>query len=83
VTPTQCRAARTALGLSMRDLGKRAGLMGSAVKRYEDGEMLPSLSQRLIRGALESAGVEFITEDGSGAGVRLQRPFEGRAGRRA
>jgi hypothetical protein len=27
-----------------------------------------------IRGALEAAGVEFIPENGGGAGVRLKKP---------
>jgi transcriptional regulator with XRE-family HTH domain len=73
VTPMQCRAARTALGLSMRALGKRAGLMATAVRRFEDGEMLPPLSRRMIRGALESAGVKFASENGGASGVSLMK----------
>jgi transcriptional regulator with XRE-family HTH domain len=71
LTPMQCRAARVALGLSMRALGKRAGLMGTAVRRFEDGDMLPNLSQRLIRAALEAEGVEFISQSGGEPGVKL------------
>ncbi len=73
MTPMQCRTARTALGLSMRALGKRAGLMATAIKRFEDGEMLPSLSRRMIRGALESAGVEFTSENGGASSVSLAK----------
>jgi hypothetical protein len=61
----------------MRALGKRAGLMGSAVRRFEEGEMLPSLSRRMIRGALESAGAEFTFENGDGLGVRVQTARQG------
>lgn len=30
-----------------------------------------------IRATLEAAGVEFIPENGGGAGVRLRKPSEG------
>jgi hypothetical protein len=36
---------------------------------------LPTCSnQTLLKAAFESAGVEFIPENGGGAGVRLKRP---------
>jgi hypothetical protein len=45
--------------------------MGTAVRRFEDGGMLPNLSQRLIRAALEAEGVEFIHQSGGEPGVKL------------
>jgi hypothetical protein len=35
--------------------------------------MIPA-NARAIRAALEAAGVEFIPENGGGAGVRLRKP---------
>jgi hypothetical protein len=58
----------------MRALGKRAGLMATAIKRFEDGEMLPPLSRRMIRGALEAEGIEFFHQGGGEAGVRPRDP---------
>jgi len=34
------------------------------------------LARIAIRGALEAAGVEFIDENGGGAGVRLRKPHK-------
>jgi hypothetical protein len=43
------------------------------LSRIEDGEGTPRASTlSAIRTALESAGVEFIAENGGGAGVRLR-----------
>jgi transcriptional regulator with XRE-family HTH domain len=65
--------ARTALGLGVRDLATRASVSPNTVARLERGEELRSQTVELIRAALESAGVEFIPENGSGAGVRLRK----------
>lgn len=71
--PIQCKMARTALGLGVRDLATRASVSPNTVARLERGEELRSQTVELIRAALESAGVEFIPENGSGAGVRLRK----------
>lgn len=41
------------------------------ISRLERGEELKPATVATIRAALETAGVEFISENGGGAGVRL------------
>jgi hypothetical protein len=43
----------------------------------EEVTSLTAANELAIRRALESAGVEFIDENGGGAGVRLKRPGKG------
>lgn len=72
-TPAQLRAARSMLELSQPELAAQAGVSVSTLKRAE-GKIQPPASQAAvvaIREALEAAGVEFIEENGGGAGVRL------------
>jgi hypothetical protein len=43
-----------------------------------DGQTaMTAANQIAIRRALEAAGVEFIDENGGGAGVRMQKPSPG------
>ena len=66
--PVQCRMARAALGLGVRELAAKAGVSPDVVFRLEKGEALHQRTGIAIREALEAAGVEF-TPDG---GVRLK-----------
>jgi hypothetical protein len=70
---TQCKMARAALGIGVQDLAAMAGASPDAVFRFEKGETLHQRTVIAIREALELAGVEFIDENGRGAGVRLRR----------
>jgi len=70
---TQCKMARVATGLGVRDLATLAGVAQATVSRLERGEELKQTTITAIRTALESAGVEFIDENGGGAGVRLRK----------
>ena len=72
--PAQSRMARSALGLGVRDLARSAGVSPDTVSRLERGEELRPSTIAAIRSALEAAGVEFIPENGGGAGVRLRTP---------
>ena len=47
------------------------------VVRLEAGEKLQERTVEAIRTALEKAGVEFIAENGGGAGVRLKKTAKG------
>jgi predicted transcriptional regulator len=72
----QIRGARAMLRLSQADLAKAASLSLETIKRLEamQGELkvrLDTLTR--IKDALERAGVEFIVENGGGAGVRLAK----------
>ncbi len=78
ITGAQVRAARALLRWSAKDLAKEAGVGVATVSRaeVEDGATsLTSANLRAIRQALESAGIEFIPENGSGVGVRFKRPI--------
>jgi DNA-binding XRE family transcriptional regulator len=69
----QCKMARAATGLGVRDLAKVAGVSPDTIARLERGVDLKETTVVAIRGALEAAGVEFIAENGGGAGVRLKK----------
>lgn len=69
----QCRMARAALQLGVRDLASAANVSPTTITRLERGEPLYSRTIEAIRAALETAGVEFIAENGGGAGVRLRK----------
>ena len=69
---SQCKMARAALGIGGRELAKLAKVSPDTVARLERGEELKQRTIDAIRAALESAGVEFIDENG-GAGVRLRK----------
>ena len=72
----QIRGARAILRLSQADLAEAASVSLETIKRLEamQGELkvrLDTLTR--IKDALERAGVEFISENGGGAGVRLAK----------
>jgi len=73
MTPAQCRMARAALELGIRDLAGLASVSTNTITRFERGEPLKERTIAAIRAALEAAGVEFIAENGGGAGVRLRK----------
>ena len=75
--PVQCKMARTALGLGVRELAKAASVSPNTIARLERGEDMREQTVASIRAALEAAGVEFIAENGGGAGVRLRKPAGG------
>ncbi|MCA0272392.1 MAG: helix-turn-helix domain-containing protein [Proteobacteria bacterium] len=65
--------ARAATGLGVRELAEASGVSPNTVARLERGEDLRESTVAAIRAALETAGVEFIAENGGGAGVRLRK----------
>ncbi|MCG8504687.1 MAG: helix-turn-helix domain-containing protein [Sphingomonadales bacterium] len=67
----QCKMARAALGLGVRDLARLAGVSQDTISRLERGETLKVSTRLKIRNALESAGIEFI--DKNGGGVKLKK----------
>lgn len=73
-TPDQLRAARALRGLSQDDLAKMINTSAKTIRRAETGvDTVSSATIASIRAALETAGVEFIAENGGGAGVRLKK----------
>lgn len=75
ITVAQVRAARGLVGWSQTELGLAAGLSLPTVKRFETGTgaRVSDTAIGKMRAALESAGVDFIPENGGGAGVRLRK----------
>ena len=76
VSIRQIKAARALIGWSQDDLAKHSGVSAPTVKRLEaaDGEIggRAETGESLVA-ALREAGVEFIPENGGGAGVRLAK----------
>lgn len=73
VTSEQCRAARGLLDWSQQELATRAEIGIVTVRQLEAGTIEPRRATlAVVRQALEAGGVEFIDENGGGAGVRLR-----------
>jgi transcriptional regulator with XRE-family HTH domain len=72
----QVKAARSLLGWSQDDLADKSGVSKPTIARLEtaDGELggYAGTRDKLIE-ALRAGGVEFIAENGGGAGVRLRK----------
>lgn len=76
LTGRQLRDARFRAGLELRDLAARASVDPLQLAYAEAMYGAPPWSDDdfdRVQGALEAAGVEFIPENGGGAGVRLRR----------
>jgi transcriptional regulator with XRE-family HTH domain len=87
-TSEQLRAARALLRWEQKDLAQASGVSLPTIKRLETkpgpiNAHSPTLAA-LIR-ALETAGIQFIPENGGGPGVRLRHPIgmNPRAGRKS
>jgi transcriptional regulator with XRE-family HTH domain len=74
LTKEQSRAARALIDWSQMQLANSANLGESTIRDFEKGRRVPSVNNlAAIRAALESAGVEFIPQNGGGPGVRLKK----------
>ena len=76
ITIRQVKAARALLGWSQGDLAARSGVSEPTIARLEaeDGTLggRPDTAAKILK-ALQTAGIEFIPENGGGPGVRLAR----------
>lgn len=63
------------LKITAQELADAAGVGVATVRRAEgdDGGKPTRVVTQALRTALEAAGVEFIDENGGGAGVRLKK----------
>ena len=75
--PVQCRMARAALGLGVRELASAAKVSIDTVARFERGDELKERTIDALQRALESAGVEFT--NGDQPGVRLTKASAARS----
>ena len=71
MTPAQCRMARAAVEMGVRELAGAAKVSTNTVTRFERGEPLRERTVDALRSALEAAGVEFT--NGHQPGVRLRK----------
>lgn len=75
ITPRQIRAARALLGWSQQQLADKAIVSVNALARLERGEVDPRMSTLMaVHKALTEAGIEFLSADVKGEGVRLLSP---------
>jgi Helix-turn-helix domain len=83
ISSAQLRAARALLRWSAVDLAQASRVSVATIRRVEvmEGDIpVTSANEAAIRRALEAAGVEFIDENGGGAGVRLRKPPKSKSG---
>jgi len=74
ITDSQCRAARGLLQWTRADLAAASGVHTNTLYGFELGKRSPiPANLTAIETALVAAGVEFIPENGGGAGVRLKK----------
>jgi transcriptional regulator with XRE-family HTH domain len=71
ILPIQCRMARTAVGLGIRELAAAAKVSMDTIARFERGEALKERTIEALQRALEAAGIEFT--NGEQPGVRLSK----------
>ena len=80
VTSAQVRMARAALHWTVRDLADATKLHRNTITNIEVGRYSGDpQTLEAIEKALTRAGVEFIDENGGGAGVRLKKRRAGKA----
>jgi transcriptional regulator with XRE-family HTH domain len=72
----QCKMARAALGLSVADAAKAAGVSTNTIVRFEHGERLQERTIAAIQRALEAAGVEFLNHEQPGVRMRKGAPLK-------
>jgi hypothetical protein len=85
LTSAQIRAARALIRWSAEDLARASAVGLTTIRRAELTDSQTSMTAAndlAVRRALESAGVEFIDENGGGAGVRLRKPNEAKPERK-
>ena len=76
LTSAQIRAARSLIRWTADELAAASALSVATIRRAELKESetaLTAANDLAIRHALESAGVEFIDQNGGGPGVRLRK----------
>ncbi len=70
INAKQCRMARAALQISVRELAVMAKVATDTVSRLEAGKRLKPRTVEAIQYALEKAGVEFTNGDKPGVRVK-------------
>lgn len=80
LTPRLVRAARAMLGWQQADLAGASGVPKPTISAFElkpEAGKLATLNNRAMVEAFEKAGLEFIPENGGGAGIRFRERKDG------
>jgi DNA-binding XRE family transcriptional regulator len=73
MTRGQCRAARALLEWTQDQLAETASVSKKTLADFEAGKRTPyDRTLADIQKALEEAGIQFIPENGGGAGIRFK-----------
>ena len=73
MSASQCRAARALIGWSQGQLAEASKVSEKTVADFERQARVPyERTIRDMQAALETAGIDFIPENGGGAGLRLR-----------
>ena len=76
LTSAQIRAARSLIRWRAEDLARESRVGVATIRRAEltdEETSMTAANDLAVRRALETAGVEFIDENGGGPGVRLRK----------
>ncbi|WP_411904181.1 helix-turn-helix domain-containing protein [Methylorubrum thiocyanatum] len=83
MTPRLMRAARALVGWQQQDLAEASRVPKPTISAFElkpETAKMIAANARLIVEAFEAAGVEFIPENGGGAGIRFRNRSDGTRG---
>lgn len=81
LTPRQIRGARAILDWSVHELAEKVGVTGNTISSIERKKIAGSLNTlRTIRRVLESAGVEFLSDEGLRPAQNRIRVLTGKEG---
>ncbi|MCJ2061751.1 XRE family transcriptional regulator [Methylobacterium sp. J-088] len=75
LTPRLCRAARAMLGWRQADLFEASKVPAPTIEAFEakpESARMMGANMRAVIAAFEAAGLEFIPENGGGAGIRFR-----------
>jgi transcriptional regulator with XRE-family HTH domain len=74
ISSGQLRAARGLIGWSQQELSEKSEVGRATIADFESGKRAPyATTLARLQETLIVAGVEFIAENGGGAGVRLRK----------
>jgi len=75
ISAAQLRAARALLGMSQDALAEESSVAKRTIASFESERRTPyPRTIKALCEVLEAKGVQFIAENGGGAGVRLAKP---------
>ncbi|TXM96547.1 XRE family transcriptional regulator [Methylobacterium sp. WL64] len=75
LSPRMCKAARSLLGWGQGEFATSSGLSKSTIGAFEakdEDARLTTMNNKAAVEAFEAAGLEFIPENGGGAGIRFR-----------